>query len=83
MYYVLKVECSPTLNQKELTKFCKDRDILLVAYSPIGGRYDAANKSPTFAFDDKVQSIADKYNKTTIQIVLRYLVNIFFNKVDI
>lgn len=69
-----KVETAPSINQKQLAKFAKERDILLVAYSPLR-RPDADNQTPAFVFDDRVKQIADKYKKTTTQIVLRYLVN--------
>lgn len=69
----LQVECSPTLNQKDLIKFCKERDITITAYSPLGHpKVDL--KTPAYFFDDNVQQIADKYGKTTAQIILRYLV---------
>lgn len=70
---ISQVECSPAINKKQLAKFCKERDILLVAYSPLS-QVDVASKKPAYLFDAKVQEIADKYNKTPVQIVLRYLV---------
>lgn len=46
----------------------------MVAYSPLG-RPNVTAKTPAFVFDDKVNDIAVKYNKSATQVVLRYLVN--------
>lgn len=76
---VNQVECSPTLNQKKLTKFCKERDIVVVAYSPLT-RPHAYEKDPTLPkpalLDERVAAIGKKYNKTPTQVVLRYLVEL-------
>ncbi|XP_055377209.1 aldo-keto reductase family 1 member B1-like [Condylostylus longicornis] len=70
-----QIECHPALNQKKLIKFCKERDIIVTAYCPLG-RPDPAKKTPNYIFDDKVKEIGEKYNKTAAQIVLRYLYEI-------
>lgn len=70
-----QIEVSPKLNQRQLTKFCKDRGIVVTAYSPLG-RPDLKNRTPSYIFDDKVEKIAAKYGKTTAQVVLRYLVEL-------
>lgn len=69
-----QVECCPELNQKKLTKFCKERDIVLIAYSPLGHPKENI-RHPNFIYDDKVLQIAKKHNKTAPQIVLRFLVS--------
>ncbi|XP_055324158.1 aldo-keto reductase family 1 member B1-like [Sitodiplosis mosellana] len=63
-----QVECSPMHNQKKLTAFCKERDVVLVAYCPLARQQLDARK--------EVQDIAAKYNKTPAQICLRYLVEL-------
>lgn len=68
-----QVECSPSINQKELTKFCKDRDIIITGYSPLG-QPNPVKKTPAYLFDERLQEVATKHNKTTAQIILRYLV---------
>lgn len=67
-----QVECSPTINQKKLTKFCKDRNIAVTGFCPLG-HPNPAMRTPDFMYDARVKAIADKYNKTPAQIGLRYL----------
>lgn len=69
-----QVECSPALNQRKLTKYCKERDIILTGYTPLG-RPKPAEKTPSFYFSEKTQTLAEKYKKTPAQIILRYLVS--------
>lgn len=69
-----QVECSPELSQKKLIKFCKERDIVVTAYRPLG-KANAELKHPPYLFDDRVEAIAGKYKKTAAQIILRYLVS--------
>lgn len=71
-----QVECSPALNQRKLTQFCKERGVTLTAYSPLG-RPKPTEKKPDFYYSEKTKALADKYKKTLAQIVLRYLVCIF------
>lgn len=64
------MECSARINQKKLIEFCKERDIVLVAYSPL--------KTPELFQNEKILAIGRKYNKTAPQILLRFLVIFFF-----
>lgn len=75
IYIPLQIECHPALNQKKLIALCKQHNIVVTAYCPLG-RPDPAKKQPNFIYDAKVQAIADKYKKSTAQVVLRYLVNV-------
>jgi len=68
-----QVEFSPLLNQRKLIEFCKERGIAVAAYTPLG-RPNAQLKTPNFIFDEKVIVIGKKYNKTSAQVVLRYLI---------
>lgn len=72
-----QVECGPTLNQKELTKFCKDRGVTITAYTPLGRMQPITPDGPKAAVqDDRVIAIAEKYGKTTAQVILRYLIQL-------
>jgi diketogulonate reductase-like aldo/keto reductase len=61
---VNQVEYHPRLTQKELQAFCKQQDIQLEAWSPLmqGQLLDNAD----------LQEIADKYNKSVAQVILRW-----------
>lgn len=72
-----QVECSATFNQKKLIEFCKARDIVVTAYSPLTKPHSYA-KDPSLPkpplLDPKVEEIGLKYGKTAGQVVLRYLI---------
>lgn len=59
-----QVEYHPRLTQKELQAFCKEQGIQMEAWSPLmqGQLLD----------NETLQGIADKYDKTTAQIILRW-----------
>ncbi|RMG21807.1 MAG: aldo/keto reductase [Methanobacteriota archaeon] len=63
---VNQIEFSPYLYQKDLQQFCEERGIKIEAYSPLtkGKKLD----------DPRLKQIAQKYNKTTAQILLRWAV---------
>ncbi|AZJ23104.1 aldo/keto reductase [Bacillus wiedmannii] len=59
-----QVEYHPRLTQKELQAFCKEQGIQMEAWSPLmqGQLLD----------NETLKEIADKYDKTTAQIILRW-----------
>jgi len=65
---VNQVEFSPYLFLEDLLNVCKERTILLQAYSPIvrGEKLD----------DPKLIKIAQQYNKTPAQIILRWAIQL-------
>lgn len=72
-----QVECGPTLNQIELTKFCKDRGVTVTAYTPLGRMQAVSADGPKAAVaDERVIAIAEKHGKTTAQVILRYLIQL-------
>lgn len=63
---VNQIEFHPGFLQEETVKYCKDNDILVEAWSPLGnGR---VLKDPVLA------EIADKYNKSVAQICIRWCI---------
>src|SRR5699024_5812486 len=61
---VNQYECHPYLSQKKLKAFCKKHDIFIESWSPLyrGGE---------ILEETVIQELADKYGKTTSQVVLR------------
>lgn len=60
-----QVEYHPTLNQKDLYKFCNSKGIIVEAYSPLGMGEEL--ELPT------VKALSEKYIKTPSQIILNWL----------
>lgn len=73
-----QIEVHPYLNQKPLINLCREYNISVTAYGPIGrpGLSQDPNNDPVLLDDDKLKEVAAKYGRTVPQIVLRYLVNI-------
>lgn len=78
---VNQVECHINLNQKELIKFCKERDIAVMGYAPFGniheprcGPYSDWKSDENVTLDTPdMNNLARKYKKSVHQIALRYL----------
>ncbi|KAI8836857.1 aldo-keto reductase [Chytridium lagenaria] len=64
---VNQVELHPYLPQHELLEFCKNENIQVAAYSPLGGSRD-----PNLLKDPLVVSLAKKYEKTGGQVLLSW-----------
>lgn len=75
---VNQIEVNPNINQKKLIRFCKDRDIVITGFCPLGRMYAYGSPNipkPTL-LDDRVVAMGAKYKKTAAQIILRYLVDL-------
>jgi len=76
---VNQVEVNPNFNQKKMIAFCKEHGIEIMAYTPLGSMPEPRAKdkdSPAPKIDDPILTeIGNKYNKTTVQVVLRYSVD--------
>lgn len=59
-----QVEFHPRLTQKELLAYCKEHDIQLEAWSPL--------MNGELLEEELLKDLADKYGKTSAQIVLRW-----------
>lgn len=73
---VLQVESHPYLTQQNLMRFCREEDIAITAFSPLGalsylelGMADAAQSVLT---QPAVESAAKRLGKTPAQVVLRW-----------
>ncbi|KAL4707238.1 hypothetical protein ACJJTC_008319 [Scirpophaga incertulas] len=74
---VNQIEVNPTLTQESLVVHCQKLGVAVMAYSPFGFLVarKSENSPPPRVDDPILVQIADKYKKTTPQIVLRYLVD--------
>lgn len=63
---VNQFEIHPLFTQKELIKYCQERTIVVQGYTPIARFDDRLIRLP------KLHSIAQKHNKTIVQIILRW-----------
>ncbi|XP_075867773.1 aldo-keto reductase family 1 member D1-like isoform X2 [Nelusetta ayraudi] len=70
-----QVECHPYFTQPKLLEYCRQQNIAIVGYSPLGTSRDESwvnLKSPPLLEDELLVSIAKKHNKTTAQVSLRF-----------
>ncbi|MCH7400256.1 aldo/keto reductase [Belliella kenyensis] len=74
-----QVEMHPYLRQEKLVNFCKDKGMLMTAYSPLGSgdRSISSKKSdePKLFEDHLVLSLADKYKVSPAQILIAFSVH--------
>jgi len=71
-----QVELHPYLPQNKLVEFCKQKDIICVAYSPLGApsRPEVFKEAshPVLLENDVVTSISKKHNATAAQVLLAW-----------
>ncbi|XP_050667784.1 aldo-keto reductase AKR2E4-like isoform X1 [Leptidea sinapis] len=73
---VNEIEVNPTLTQEALVNYCQSQGIVVMGYSPFGFLVSrrSASAPPPRSDDPVLVAMAQKYGKTTAQIVLRYLI---------
>jgi D-galacturonate reductase len=69
---VNQVEMNPVWQQKELTKFCREKNIQISAYSPLGS-FGTSWGDNRVMHCEILQEIARSKGKSTAQIALRWL----------
>ena len=69
-----QIEIHPYFKQDELIQFCRDNDILVTAYSPLGSRHLMTNEE-SIAKNPVILEIAQKQNCTPAQAVLAWGMN--------
>lgn len=76
----LQIELHVYFQQVELVKFCKNNNISVTAYSPLGTRglvklLGKTDVLPDLLTNANVLKIAKKYNKTAAQILLKHILS--------
>jgi len=66
--HVNQIEMNPYTVWTNIIKYCKEKGILIEAYSPMGSGAGTVRKDPVLV------ALAKKYNKNTGQVILRWLV---------
>ncbi|CAL9042710.1 NADP-dependent D-sorbitol-6-phosphate dehydrogenase-like [Musa acuminata AAA Group] len=71
---VNQIETHPYFQRESLVKFCQKHGICVTAHTPIGGAAANAEWFGTIScLDDSViKTLAEKYNKTAAQVILRW-----------
>lgn len=64
---VNQIELHPLLSQKLLIEYCKSKNILVQAYSPLARMHE------DLIFNPVITSLSKKYEKTAVQIILRWI----------
>ena len=67
-----QVELHPYNTQDSLVSFCQSSGINLTAYSPLGSPGLAGKDKPKLLLDPIIKEIANGYNKTPAQVLIRW-----------
>merc|ERR1712026_408205 len=71
---ILHAECNPRFSNEGIWSFCRKHGIQMIAYSPFGSPdLPWGEKLPHILIDPMLKEIAAKYERSTAQIVLRWL----------
>merc|ERR1712054_269871 len=73
---VNQIERHPYLTQREHIQFCKENDVNVTAYSPLGAPGGPGKGAKDPLLENKVvQGIAKKHGKTAAQVLIRFHVD--------
>ncbi len=64
---VNQIEINPQFKNGEVVKFCKERNIVIQAWSPLGG-----GKENNLTKNELLSDIGKKYNKSAVQVMIRW-----------
>ncbi|OXG44802.1 oxidoreductase [Cryptococcus neoformans Bt120] len=64
-----QIECHPSLIQPELFKYCKEKNIVITAYSPLGNN---TTGKPRIIDQPQIIDIAKKLNKEPAQVLINW-----------
>ena len=67
-----QIELHPYNQQTKLVEFCKQQNIAVTAYSPLGSQAEMNNGKPALLEDEMIKEIADSHEKTPSQVLLRW-----------
>lgn len=70
----LQIECHPYLSQCELSSYCADRGVQVVAFGALGSpdRPNRLTGEPVLFADECVQRVAAEHERSAAQVLLRY-----------
>ncbi|ETN68027.1 aldo-keto reductase [Anopheles darlingi] len=73
-----QIECHPYLHQADLTEYCRQHDVTITAYSPLGSpaRPWVKDNDPVLMDDPVVQSVAKRHSKSAAQVLIRYQIQL-------
>ncbi len=73
---MLQIELHPYLTQEKLVRFCRESNIAVTGFSPLGAQsyfsLNMANADEAVIEQDVVKSIARQHDRTPAQVVLRW-----------
>ncbi|XP_052738850.1 aldo-keto reductase AKR2E4-like [Bicyclus anynana] len=74
---VNEIEVNPTFTNIELVEYCQKQAIIVMAYAPLGfavPRPEVTKRPPPSLTDPVLVKMAKKYDVTTAQVLLRYVI---------
>lgn len=72
-----QIELHPYNSQNALVQFCKDEEVAVTAYSPLGrqGVHNNSRQGPRLFDDPVIKKVAKKHKKTQAQILLNWAIS--------